>query len=334
MKYDSMILDFTAIIYEALPFIVLGVVLAGLLEEFVPQQALAKVIPRNRVLAIGLGGLLGIVFPMCECGIIVVMKRLLRKGLPLSVCVSYVLAGPILNVVVIASTYVAFTNNSIYGSKDYEYIGPVNQYMGPWAPYMGPINVVFLRVGLGYLVAVITAIVVEWQFAKHGNALLHPSLTKGLRDPNDEEEEEKHTWSQSITNITQTALHDFVDIMAFLILGRQSLAAGGKAFMRETQAEDYMVQQTPAISILIMMGLAILFCLCSEADAFVAANFSASWPAASKIAFLVLGPMLDFKLYLMYTRVFSMRLIFTIIIALVVQVFVYCMILHYVTMGF
>src|SRR5438477_4644636 len=114
LDYETLILIFTAIIYEALPFIVLGVVLAGILEEFVPQQAIAKIIPRNRVLAIGLGGILGIVFPMCECGIIVVMKRLLRKGLPLSVCVSYMLAGPIINVVVMSSTYVAFTNNSIY----------------------------------------------------------------------------------------------------------------------------------------------------------------------------------------------------------------------------
>src|SRR6188508_306770 len=91
-----------------MPFIVLGVVIAGLLEEFVPQQAIARVIPRSRLVAIGLGGMLGAVFPMCECGIIVVMKRLLRKGLPLSVCVSYMLAGPIINVVVMLSTYAAF----------------------------------------------------------------------------------------------------------------------------------------------------------------------------------------------------------------------------------
>src|SRR5712664_2941124 len=78
-----------------------------------------------------------------------------------------------------------------------------------------------------------------------------------------------------------------------------------------------------------MMGLAVAFCLCSEADAFVAANFSLLWPDASKLAFLVLGPMLDFKLYMMYTRVFRPRLIWTIITCVVVQVFVYTMIVHY-----
>jgi uncharacterized membrane protein YraQ (UPF0718 family) len=174
---------------------------------------------------------------------------------------------------------------------------------------------------------VVTAVVVEQQFRIHGTALLHPSLTKDLRDPNSMDEPEKHTWAQSLSNITSTALHDFVDIMVFLILGA-AIAAGGKELMRGSDIEN-KVQEAPAIAILIMMGLAIAFCLCSEADAFVAANFSTAWPAASKIAFLVLGPMLDFKLYLMYTRVFRTRLIVTIIIALVVQVFVYCMILHY-----
>ena len=75
MEFSDLIRDFCAIIYEALPFIVLGVVIAGILEEFVPHQAIANIIPSNRYLAIGLGGLLGLVFPMCECGIIVVMRR-------------------------------------------------------------------------------------------------------------------------------------------------------------------------------------------------------------------------------------------------------------------
>jgi uncharacterized membrane protein YraQ (UPF0718 family) len=158
--------------------------------------------------------------------------------------------------------------------------------------------------------------------------LLHRSLTKGLREPGDDEPDKaKRTWSERLNNITETSLHDFVDIMAFLILGA-ALAAFGRGIMRESGIENTL-QESPAIAILLMMGLAILFCLCSEADAFVAANFPLTWPPASKIAFLVLGPMLDLKLYLMYTRVFRTRLIVTIMASVVVQVFVYCMILHY-----
>jgi uncharacterized protein len=310
---DQYLLVFTSIIWEALPFIVLGAIIAGLLEEFVPQQFIAKVIPRNRVLAIALGGLLGSVFPMCECGIIPVMRRLLRKGMPLSLCVTYVLAGPVINVVVLTSTYVAFNYPPTKGAT---------------AIYGGPTNVVLLRAGFAYLVAFNVGLLVEWLTRKPGVELLSPLVLKGLRQGTDDDEAARPRGAmERINNITFTALNDFVDIMVFLVLGAL-LAAAGRALVQETDFKS-TVEQSPAVAILIMMALAILFCLCSEADAFVAANFPAVFPPASKLAFLVLGPMMDLKLYMMYTRVFRPRLIWTIIGAVVIQVFIYMLLLHY-----
>ncbi|MBI2804120.1 MAG: permease [Planctomycetes bacterium] len=308
---ERMLSSFISIIYEAMPFIVLGVVLAGLLEEFVPQQAIARFVPRNMILAVGIGALLGLVFPMCECGIIVVMKRLLRKGLPLGVCIAYMLAGPVINAVVIMSTFVAFKNYSVEGQNDV--LGGVWMMVG-------------FRVGLAFVVAVVTALVADWQWRKYGKRLLHPSVLHGLKDGPDDAAEEKRSLRERINNITQTALHDFIDILAFLILGA-ALAAGGKILIQESNVENF-IQSTPALAILMMMGIAILFCLCSEADAFVAANFPLFWPDGSKLAFLVLGPMLDLKLLLMFTRVFRPRLIYTIVICLVIQVFSYTLVVE------
>ena len=110
-QVSGFVLKFVAIIWEAFPFVVLGAIVAGILEEVVPQQAIAKLVPKNPILAVSIGALLGLVFPMCECGIVPVMRRLLRKGLPLGTCVAYMLAGPIINVVVITSTYVAFVGH-------------------------------------------------------------------------------------------------------------------------------------------------------------------------------------------------------------------------------
>ena len=314
MDYETLILVFTSIIYEALPFVVLGVVLAGLLEEFVPQQAVTRVIPRNRFVAIVLGCLLGLVFPMCECGIVVVMRRLLRKGLPLGVCVSYMLAGPIINAVVLTSTYVAFNtpdpNMSIFG---------------------GPVSVVALRAGLAFVIALTVGLLVNRLHAAEGNAaLLAPVVLRGLNQSADDQgagAKGPKTWAQRLANISTTALNDFVDIMAFLILGA-FLATAGRVVLAGANVQN-LFQSQPAVAILLMMGIAVLFCLCSEADAFVAANFPAYWPAASKLAFLVLGPMLDLKLALMYTRVFRPRLIYTIIAAVVIQVFLYTLLVHY-----
>ena len=313
MDYEVLILIFTSIVYEALPFIVLGVVLAGLLEEFVPQQAIAKIIPRNKLLAMVIGCLLGIVFPMCECGIVVVMRRLLRKGLPLGVCVSYMLAGPVINVVVIASTYAAFN------VPDKE-----------MAIYGGPIQVVLLRCGLAFIVALNTGLIVDRLQSKHGNkALLAPMVLAGLTEGLEliDQDDRPKSWAKRLSNISATALNDFVDIMAFLILGA-CLAAGGRILLKEMNLEAF-IQAQPIVAILAMMVIAVLFCLCSEADAFVAANFPAYWPAASKLSFLVLGPMMDLKLYLMYTRVFRGRLIFTIITSVVIQVLLLTVFVHY-----
>lgn len=309
MDYETLILIFTAIIYEALPFVVLGVLLAGILEEFVPQQALVKVIPSNTLLAVMLGGVLGLVFPMCECGIVVVMRRLLRKGLPLGVCVSYMLAGPIINVVVMLSTYAAFN------------VAPQDAILG------GGLNVVLLRVGLAFIIAVNTGLLVERMQRKAGLPnLLAPVVLKGLGGAEEEQAKGPRTWAMRLNNISATALNDFVDIMAFLIIGAAAAGAGRLMLQQANLTET--IQGSPAIAILCMMGIAVLFCLCSEADAFVAANFATYWPPASKLAFLVLGPMMDIKLYIMYTRVFRPKLIAAIITSVVVQVFVLTMLVN------
>jgi len=322
--YSQLVVIFTSVIYEALPFVVLGVVLAGLLEEFVPQQLLARIIPKRKafvVLAIMFGGLLGLVFPMCECGIIPVMRRLLRKGIPLSVCCCYVLAGPIINLVVMASTMAAFSGQpAIPLGNDYEI----------------PLSVLFtsMRCGFGYIIAVTTSLIVEWQYRKYGNALLSPMVVKdtagGQAKRDDEGNPVKHTWAESIANVTETAMHDFIDIMAFLVLGA-FLAAMGRLIIPQLGLEE-RIKGNPIVAILIMMACAVAFCLCSEADAFVAANFQPIelWPRSAKLAFLVLGPMLDFKLFMMYTRVYRQRLIWTIIVCLLIQTFAYALLVQYV----
>jgi uncharacterized protein len=316
LKVENFILTFTSILYEALPFIILGAVIAGILEEMLPQKLITRFLPRSRTLAILIGALLGIIFPMCECGIIPVMRRLLRKGLPLSCCVAYLLAGPIINFVVMGSTFVAFSGmeNAV------EPGGAPSYQMGSWW-MMG------FRAGLGFLVAVGTAHIVEWQYRKYGTKLLMPLAmpsTLPLIEDEDAPEAKRSPW-QRISNISDTALHDFIDITVFLILG--ALLA---AFMRQMVTQEMIAQLSrdhAVLAIGLMMLLAVLLCLCSEADAFVAASFITLRPSA-KLAFLVLGPMFDLKLYLMYTRVFRPRLIYTIFLSVIIQVFVYSYVTH------
>ncbi len=312
----DLIVDFMAILLEAMPFIVLGAIIAGILEELVPQKFITRVLPRSRFLAIAIGGLLGLIFPMCECGIIPVMRRLLRKGLPVSCCTAYLLAGPIINVVVMLSTYLAFQ-----GQEQIQTPGMPNL-----APQMGGLWMMGLRVGVGYLVAIGTSLIVDWQYRKHGNKLLTPlAAPSNLPMTDDDAPEEQRPFHERLTTIVQTALHDFVGLMVYLVLGVLIASLTRQLITRETVAS--LSHEFPGLAIGLMMGLAVVLCLCSEADAFVAASYSTMRPAA-KLAFLVLGPMLDFKLYFMYTRVFRTRLIWTIFLSVIVQTFLYSYAVH------
>jgi uncharacterized membrane protein YraQ (UPF0718 family) len=306
---------FSSVLWEAMPFIVLGAVIAGFLEEFLPQEFITRLLPKSVVPAVMIGALLGLLFPMCECGIVVVMRRLLRKGLPLSSCIAYMLAGPIINVVVIGSTWVAFNNHKI-------------------APEM-----VGLRVGLGFIVACITALVVQLQYRKYGNTLLTavaaPPPVTAAPTPQTKGQEAvavadappppRQSLFRRFGNVSATALHDFVDITVFLILGAV-LAALARSYISGDEIES-LSRNEPFLAIPAMMVLAVLMCLCSEADAFVAASFT-KMHLSAKLAFLVLGPMLDLKLLMMFTRVFRLRLIITIVICTVLLTLILCMGVH------
>jgi uncharacterized membrane protein YraQ (UPF0718 family) len=310
----TFIIIFRSILWEALPFIVLGALIAGLLDELLPQRWLTAVIPRNPFLAVAIGGLLGLVFPICECGIVPIMRRLLRKGLPLSACVAYLLAGPIVNPVVIASTFAAFS-----GMEDTFIAGKPAYHMSGWW-------MVLFRTGMGYFVAVTTAMVVEWMWRTHGSSLLTPLTRPSALPEADAAGGPPVSAWQRMSNISATSLHDFVDITVFLILGAL-LAAGTRMFLTPEAISDLGSQQI-MLTLLLMMGLAIVLCLCSEADAFVAASF-VTLPPSAKLSFLVLGPMVDIKLYALYLLIFRPRLIATIYFCVVGQVFVYSVATHY-----
>lgn len=315
-EVQDFVVTFSSILWEAMPFIVLGAVVAGVLEELLPQQAMSRLVPRSAIPAAILGGLLGLVFPMCECGIVVVMRRLLRKGLPLACCIAYMLAGPIVNVIVMLSTYVAF--------------GGLNPQSRPDAWTM-----LGLRVGLGFLTAVVTGCVVHLVQRRYPiNALLTPlaapppakgGLSLAAVDNDTDSSAGKKSVLKRLGNISETTLHDFLDITVFLILGA-ALAAVAKLYIDPADLTALSRDQ-PYLAIPAMMGMAVLMCLCSEADAFVAASFT-EMTIAPKLAFLVLGPMLDLKLLLMFTRVFRPRLIAVLVTCTVIQTAVYTMLVH------
>src|SRR5438477_1371024 len=93
-------ISFLSILFEGVPFMFIGTLVSGFIDAFVPSEKMEKILPRNPVAAIALSGALGVVFPMCECGVVPVIRRLIRKGLPVSCALTYLLAAPIVNPIV------------------------------------------------------------------------------------------------------------------------------------------------------------------------------------------------------------------------------------------
>ncbi len=382
----NFILIFTGILYEAMPWVVIGAAFAGLVQELpsrrapavmlalglailtmtvsplpiLPSAGIACVVAvvcggallmaqgtvdrllaflsAHRNVAIFMSGFLGLVNPMCDCGVIVVMRRLLRKGLPLSCCVTYILSGPIMNVLVMATTYQAF-----YG-KGTVSVGKDEQLLYD----MGPYWMMGCRAGMGFLTAVVTGFIVERMFRIYGVKLLAPTVDMPSGLPIIELDEygphdKPRSIFQSIANISESALHDFVDVMVPLIIGAliasvvrypQVLSPflpaninSWLAFWFDPKQIAAVSADRPAFAILLMILVGFLITLCSETDAFVIA--SVGLRPAAKLAFLVFGPMFDLKLFFMYTRVFRPRLMWTIIGCITIQIFVYSLITHY-----
>ncbi|MCY9019958.1 permease [Priestia megaterium] len=102
---------FISILIEALPFILLGVIISGIIQIFVTDEMMAKAIPKNKFGAIVLASVIGALFPACECGIVPITRRLMAKGVPLYAAIPFMLTGPIINPVVLFGTFVAFGND-------------------------------------------------------------------------------------------------------------------------------------------------------------------------------------------------------------------------------
>ncbi|ARV45505.1 hypothetical protein BCV50_10990 [Bacillus subtilis] len=272
---------FISILIEAIPFILIGVILSGIIQMFVSEEMIARIMPKNRFLAVLFGALAGVLFPACECGIIPITRRLLLKGVPLHAGVAFMLTAPIINPIVLFSTYIAFGNR--------------------W-------SVVFYRGGLALAVSVIIGIILSYQFKD--NQLLKP-------DEPGHHHHHHHTLLQKLRGTLRHAIDEFFSVGKYLIIGA-FIAAAMQTYVKTSTL--LAIGQNDVSSSLVMMGLAFVLSLCSEVDAFIASSFSSTFSLGSLIAFLVFGAMVDIKNLLMMLAAFKKRFVFLLITYIVVIV--------------
>ncbi|MGI8329536.1 permease [Actinomadura scrupuli] len=256
---QSWVTVFVAVVIQALPFLVLGVLLSAIIAVFVPPSFFARALPKQPNLAVPVAGLAGVVLPGCECASVPVAGALVRRGVTPAAALAFLLSAPAINPIVLTATAVAF----------------------PRDPQM-----VLAR----FVASLCVACAMGWTWQRLGR-------TDWLRPP-------AHPSSDGLTKgaaFWGSVRHDVMHAGGFLVVGAMA-AATLKAVVPAGWL--HTAATNPVVSILTLGILAVVLSICSEADAFVAASLS-QFSLTARLAFLVVGPMIDLKLFAMQAATFG-----------------------------
>ena len=254
---------FVSIVVQALPFLALGVILSGAITAFVPVSFWRRALPNRDGLAVPVAGAAGAVLPGCECASVPVAGGLMSRGVAPSAALTFLLAAPAINPIVVVSTLVAF----------------------PGQPEMAAGR---------FVASFVTAVFMGWLWMKFGRG-------EWLKVP----DRTNLVGSSKFHTFRLAASHDFLHAGGFLVVGAFAAALLNVAV--PTSIMD-SVAGNPVASILFMAALAVILCICSEADAFVAASLT-QFSLTSRLVFLVVGPMVDLKLIALQGGTFGRRFV-------------------------
>ncbi|KLJ45174.1 membrane protein [Streptococcus agalactiae] len=278
---------FISIIIEALPFVLLGTILSGIIEVFITPDIVNKFLPKNKFLRVLFGTFVGFVFPSCECGIIPIINRFLEKQVPSYTAVPFLATAPIINPIVLFATYSAFGNS---------------------------IRFLILRFVGATIVAI--ALGVMLAFLVDDNILKEDAKPTHFHDYSDKK------WYQKIFLALAHAIDEFFDTGRYLVFG--TLIASVMQIYLPTRVLT-TIGHSPITAILVMMLLAFILSLCSEADAFIGASLLSTFGIAPVMAFLLIGPMIDIKNLMMMVNSFKTRFIVQFISVSSIIIIIYCL---------
>lgn len=280
IQADTIVNVFLGILLQAVPFLLIGVLLSSAIQIFVSRDALERRFPKSFGMGMLVAVLGGFCLPVCDCASIPIFRSLVKKGVPLPVAVTFMTATPVVNPVVILSTWYAFGGNS---------------------------RMVVGRVCFGILSAVLIGLFFKLRPPKE--AVLTGGTLDGLMCGCGcyEDIGSVTTFTGKIGVFLRHSQAEFFSVGKYLVIGTfvssvfQTMGTG--AFASAQSGAGL------AVSILVMMVMAFVLSLCSSSDAVVARSLSGQFPAGAIMGFLVFGPMMDIKNVMMLSSGFSPRFI-------------------------
>jgi uncharacterized protein len=273
---------FLAILVESFPFLFIGALLSSYIHVFVKEEQIIKRIPKNKYLSIFAAALLGFVFPVCDCGTFPVANSLLRKGIPQTAVTAFVLAAPVLNPVAILATYFAFGMN---------------------------VHITFLRVMTTFFIACVVSFLAREKSDQQDRwtgfaSKFGPATTI-------ENQLAKANKSNRLHLIIQHTVEELYGILGFFIC---SAAVSSLYQVYHAHHAGTVSYHSRLVAVFTLMVLAIIFSLCSSADAFVARSFASAYPTGAILAFMVIGQMIDLRNLILIPKTFGMKTAWRIIL--------------------
>ena len=277
---------FISMVLEALPFILIGAIVSSVIQMYISEDIVKKILPKSRILSIIIAACMGIVIPICECAIVPIARSLIKKGIPIAVAVVFMLTVPIVNPVVIASTFYAFAD----------------------------IKVVLIRVLGGIICAIAIGLLIELLTSKKSQVVNRTGEYENICDCGCESIDYFYNKSK-LRLCLEHANKEFSNILRYYIFG-SFLSSLFIVIVKEEFLQNF--SKGSILPIFIMMLLAFLLSLCSEADAFIARGFLDYFGVPAISAFLIFGPMLDLKntiiIFSYFKKSFVFKLITTIVL--------------------
>ena len=261
-----------SVLIESLPFVILGIVLSIVVQVFVPDSVIMRVLPRNGALRRLVLSLFGIGLPVCECGNVPLARGLVMKGLTVPESMTFLLAAPIVNPITIITTHQAF------GFDD---------------------GILVARILGGIAIANL----VGWLFSRHPaqHELITPGFAAACERPHGPQAGEPR-WRSAVDVFTrETSV-----IMPALFVGALLAGAIQVAVPRNVLVA---LGSDPIWSVLAMMLLAFVISICSSVDAFFILPFASVFLPGSIVAFLVFGPIIDIKMLAILRTTFPTRVL-------------------------
>lgn len=280
---------FISILIQGLPFILIGSFVSSIIQICISRDTFIKIFSKNIILSCIIAAFSGLLFPICDCGTIPIVRGLMKKKIPIAAGITFMLAAPIVNPIAIIATIYAFP-----GMK----------------------AVVIYRIATGIVIAILVGLIMQL-ITKKDEEILKSNEDIAKCDCgfcNDDYDYSKNKF-QKIKAVFIHAGDEFFNIGKFMIIG--TFLSSIFQSLQLINGNMYIANDS-RISLIIMILLSFLLSVCSTSDAFVAKGFLKIFSINSIMGFLVVGPMLDIKNMIMlfgsFKKKFVLKLIFIIFV--------------------